>query len=106
MPVYNCAAGKKIQLTIKQLLDMGIHGICKEVPMEHMVWRAGGGVTTSKSLNLLRLVFYQLLPSTLLDTVLKLRKQQPRLVKDVIGSYSLRLCEKFHFNHEINIQQC
>lgn len=46
--------------------------------MEHMVWVAGGGVTLSKSLNLIRLVFYQIIPAILIDALLKFKKQRPR----------------------------
>jgi hypothetical protein len=76
--VYNCASSDYISLTIEQLLDIGITGICKELPMEHMIWQAGGGVTLWKSLNLLRLFFYQVIPAVFLDMGLKMKNQKPR----------------------------
>lgn len=77
-PVYNCAVGDKRKLTIKILLDIGIHGVCYELPMEHQVWQAGGGVTTSKGLNFIRLLFYQILPAIFLDMLLKFKGQKPK----------------------------
>lgn len=60
------------------MLDIGIHGVCREISMEHMVWQAGGGVTLSKSLNFVRLMIYQVIPAIFLDLGLKFRNRKPR----------------------------
>jgi hypothetical protein len=78
LPVYNCAAGKKCQITIQQMLDIGIHGIVQETAMEHMIWKADGGVTLNKINNFVRVVFFQIIPAIILDFGLNLKKQKPR----------------------------
>lgn len=78
LPVYNGAAGKFFKMTIKQMLDIGINGICEELPMQHMILLPSGGVTLCKSLNLVRLFFYQAIPALFLDMILKFKKKKPR----------------------------
>lgn len=78
LPVYNGAAGKYFKMTIKQMLDIGINGLCEEIPMQHMIMIPSGGVTLSKSLNLIRLFFYQAIPALFLDMILTLKKKKPR----------------------------
>lgn len=78
LPVYNSAAGNRFKVTIKQLLDMGIHGVCEEFPMERMILLPFGGVTVCKPLNFVRLMIYQILPAILIDFGMKFGKQKPR----------------------------
>lgn len=89
LPVYNCAAGKKFTLTLKQMLDIGISAVCKETAMEHMVWKAGGGVTLCKPYNFIRLFYTQIIPSIILDFGLKLRNENPKSVCSEFESFKL-----------------
>lgn len=60
------------------MLDIGIHGGCREIPMEHMIWKPDGGVTLNKSYNYVCLILTQILPATILDFGLQLKKKKPR----------------------------
>jgi hypothetical protein len=80
-PVYNCASGDKVKMTIKQILDMGISGVCMQVPMGKMLFIPSGGVTLCKPYNLIRLFFLQLIPSMLCDIAFKYKGEKFRLMK-------------------------
>jgi hypothetical protein len=80
-PVYNCASGEKTKMTIKQILDMGISGICEQIPIGKMMFVPSGGVTTCKQYNLIRLFFLQLIPSWLADAAFKYKGISFRLMK-------------------------
>jgi hypothetical protein len=64
-------------VTIKQLLDIGITGICHEFPLEKMIWKPNGGVTTCKPYNFIRLVLFQLILAFIIDCGLKAKNQKP-----------------------------
>jgi hypothetical protein len=76
--VFNCSAGKETTVTIKQVLDIGITGVCGEFPMEKSVWFANGGVTLNKAYNMLRIVLFQLSLAFIIDLGLKVKNQKPR----------------------------
>lgn len=80
-PVYNVSSGELTKITIKQLLDIGISGICSQIPMGKMMLLPSGGVTTSKSYNLIRTFFLQLIPAMLIDIGLKYKGEKFRLLK-------------------------
>lgn len=80
-PVYNCASGDKMKMTIKQILDMGISGICEQIPIGKMLFIPSGGVTLCKQYNLIRLFFLQLIPSWLCDAAFKYKGEKFRLMK-------------------------
>lgn len=65
--------------------------------MEHMVWVAGGNVTLSKTLNFIRLMFYQIIPAVLIDLMLKFKNQRPRWVEcfDCFWG-NQRIMKRFH----------
>lgn len=67
-----------MQMTIQQMLDIGIHGVCQETAMEHMIWLADGGVTLNKTYNFVCAIFFQIMPAIVLDFGLKFQKQKPR----------------------------
>lgn len=78
-PVVNAATSKTITVTINQLLDIGMHGTCEEFPPgDLLVFVQSGGVTLCAIWNLIRCVFYQLIPAMIIDTGLKMRGMQPR----------------------------
>lgn len=89
LEVYNCASGTEFSITIKQLLDIGITGICHEFAMEKNVWVANGGVTLNKPYNMLRIVFFQLSLAVLIDFGLKVKKQKPRWVKKLFKTFQI-----------------
>jgi fatty acyl-CoA reductase len=63
------------------MLEIGIHGICFEIPAVHTIWKADGGVTLSKTWNFIRLIQSQVIPAIILDSMLKLKGKRPRLLK-------------------------
>jgi hypothetical protein len=79
LPVINAATGKKISVTLKQLLDIGISSSCKEFPMGDLsVLPASGGVTLCPIMNYYRIFLYQLIPSMIIDTFLRIKGMRPR----------------------------
>ncbi|KAG5674910.1 hypothetical protein PVAND_004855 [Polypedilum vanderplanki] len=81
-PVMNAACANQFKVTIKQFLDMGIHGICEEFPMgKKMVFLPFGGVTLCKTWNFIRLIFMQLSLAVLVDAILKVKGKRPRIMK-------------------------
>lgn len=80
-PVYNVSSGELTKITIKQLLDIGISGICSQIPMGKMMLLPSGGVTTCKFYNLIRTFFLQIIPAMLTDIGLKYKGETFRLMK-------------------------
>lgn len=79
LPVINAATSKKITVTLKQLLDIGITGTCEEFPMgEFSILPPSGGVTLCPVMNYMRIFFYQLIPAMIIDTILKIQGRRPR----------------------------
>lgn len=79
LPVINAATGKKISVTLKQLLDIGISASCYEFPMgELTVLPPSGGVTLCPVLNFSRCFFYQLIPAMIIDILLKIKGMRPK----------------------------
>jgi hypothetical protein len=75
----NAASANKLKITIKQMLDIGINGLCGEMPIgRKMITPPFGGVTLCKTWNLIRLFFYQLILSTVIDFVLKIKGKRPK----------------------------
>lgn len=72
--MINCASSNQVHVTIKQMLDIGIYGICDEFPMgKKMMMLPSGGVTRNKNWNLIRLFFLQLTPAMIADNLLRLK---------------------------------
>jgi len=76
MPIYNCSSSGFLTLTIKQLLDMGI-SLSQELPMDHFIWVAAGGVTLNKTMNYIKLISFQVLPALAIDAALKFKGHKP-----------------------------
>ncbi|XP_070495781.1 putative fatty acyl-CoA reductase CG5065 [Chironomus tepperi] len=82
LQVINAASAKTITVTINQLLDIGIHGVCEEFPPGKLgIFVQSGGVTLCGIWNLIRCFFYQLIPAMIIDTALKMKGMKPRLMK-------------------------
>lgn len=74
LTVINCASANEVRVTINQLLDMGINGVCEEFPMgKKMLLPPSGGVTLCKTWNLIRLFFLQLIPALIVDNLLRIK---------------------------------
>lgn len=81
LPVYNLSSGDLVKLTIKQLLDIGITGICSQIPIGKMMLLPSGGVTLCKPYNLIRTIFLQLIPAVLSDVALRYKGEKFRVMK-------------------------
>lgn len=77
LDVYNCAALKFIGLF--ELLKYG-RVVTSKHPFKYMLWRPNIFVTSNSSIATLNFYVTQLLPSLILDLVLKLFNQKPRFV--------------------------
>ncbi|XP_070495733.1 putative fatty acyl-CoA reductase CG5065 [Chironomus tepperi] len=81
IPVINSASSKKINITLRQLLDVGMHGTCQEFPLGDLnILPPSGGVTLCTTMNYIRLFIYQLIPAIIIDTALKMKGERPRLL--------------------------
>lgn len=81
LPIYNLSSGELVKLTVKQLLDIGITGICSQVPIGKMMLLPSGGVTLCKPYNLIRTFFLQIIPAVLTDLALRYKGEKFRLMK-------------------------
>lgn len=61
---------------MEQIIDMG-KVLTKEIPLDKMIWAPGGGVTTSRLLNYIKVIFLQLIPAIFLDQILKFTGKKP-----------------------------
>ncbi|CAO1418029.1 unnamed protein product [Diamesa hyperborea] len=80
LTVYNCCTSNQRNATMEQIIDMG-KVLTKEIPLDKMIWAPGGGVTTSRLLNYIKVIFLQLIPAIFLDQILKFTGKKPFLTK-------------------------
>lgn len=78
--IYNCCTGKIIQVTIGDIVNLGLN-ILEKYPHEKILWAPGGGITSWKYINYFRVLFFQLLPAIFIDMLLKLAGKKPMLIK-------------------------
>ena len=59
-----------------QIIDIG-KSLCKEVPLDQMLWMPGGGVTACPFTHNFKFIFTHILPALFIDQIFKLtgRKQ-------------------------------
>lgn len=76
LTVYNCCTSNQRNATMEQIIDMG-KTLTKEIPLDKMIWAPGGGVTTSRLLNYIKVIFLQLIPAIFLDQILKFSGKKP-----------------------------
>ncbi|KAJ8706359.1 hypothetical protein PYW08_010985 [Mythimna loreyi] len=80
IPIYNCCAGNLNTILMGDLIEMSKH-VAKEVPLDNMLWCAGGTVTTNAQYHYVKVLIQHLLPAMLVDTLLWLLGKKPMLVK-------------------------
>jgi hypothetical protein len=73
--VYNCAS---IRVTTYSLAIEQAQRQSSTIPFHDIMWAPGGSLTTSKLVNYLQTIFYQVLPAILVDCILRLKGQQPK----------------------------
>jgi fatty acyl-CoA reductase len=105
IPVINAATSKKINITLRQLLDIGITGTCEEFPLGDLsILPPSGGVTLCPTMNFSRMFFYQLIPSMIIDTILKIKGQRPRLMKIQRKIYEANKALSYFTNNHFDFQ--
>ncbi|XP_052738718.1 fatty acyl-CoA reductase 1 [Bicyclus anynana] len=79
--VYNVSQSHKIKgLSMGEIVEVG-KKIIHEIPLEGMLWYAGGSLTTSKFVYNMKVLLYHLLPAILVDLVLRITGNKPMMVK-------------------------
>lgn len=61
---------------MEQIIDMG-KAIQDETPLDKMLWAPGGGLTTCRYLNYMKVIFLHLLPAILIDVALGFKGHKP-----------------------------
>jgi alcohol-forming fatty acyl-CoA reductase len=72
--VYNCASIRVItySLAISQAKEHS-----PAIPFHEIMWAPGGDLTTSRVVNYLRTIFFQVVPAILVDCILRLKGRKP-----------------------------
>jgi len=90
--VYHITQSNEKRLTWKQALDVCRDIVEHELPFNRILWYPGGSLKKSRFLHNVALVFTQLLPAIIVDTLLVLIGQKPflwRVQKRVIKGYTM-----------------
>ncbi|XP_068621838.1 fatty acyl-CoA reductase 1 [Battus philenor] len=99
VPVYNCCAGDLNNITIGRLLELGVK-VMEEAPLGGMLWRAGGAVTTSKTVYYLKVLLLHLLPALLVDIILWVIGRKPMLVKIQRRIYMANIALRYYITQQ------
>ncbi|XP_045458035.1 fatty acyl-CoA reductase 1-like [Melitaea cinxia] len=79
--IYNCSTSHMKTMTLGEIVDFGKNVAIREIPIEGMLWRAGGSITKSRVAHNFKVYFYHLLPALLVDLVLRITGNKPILFK-------------------------
>ncbi|XP_045770546.1 fatty acyl-CoA reductase 1-like [Maniola jurtina] len=98
-PIYNVCNGQMgYHVTAEEILSIG-HKITDEVPLDNVVWTAGGAITDNKYLYYVYVIMLQLLPAILIDTLLWLLGKKTMLVKIQRRVYVANLAIAYFLTH-------
>ncbi|CAH0712827.1 unnamed protein product, partial [Brenthis ino] len=97
--VYNCSTSHIKTMTMGEVVEFG-RNIVKEIPIEGMLWSAGGCLTTSRLEFNLRVFFLHLLPALLVDMLLWISGNKPMLVKLQRRIYSANLALHYYVTQQ------
>ena len=75
VPVYNCASYSLSTIKIQQIVDIG-KCLTQAIPLEKTIFVPGGNITNNRCINYVKLLFLQLLPALIIDSILSVRGQK------------------------------
>ncbi|XP_075988675.1 putative fatty acyl-CoA reductase CG5065 [Anticarsia gemmatalis] len=99
IPIYNCCAGKLNNITTGELVEMG-RQIYPSMPLNDMLWHVGGDLTTSRTINYIKVILLHLLPAILVDTVLTAIGHKPLLIKVQRRIYIANLALEYYITKQ------
>ncbi|KRT82454.1 hypothetical protein AMK59_3155, partial [Oryctes borbonicus] len=79
--VYNLCAGKELEMTWSEMIEMGRKITIEKVPFDLILWLPGGGMRNSWIVHYFMLVFTQLIPALLVDLIVPFFGYKPFLWK-------------------------
>ncbi|XP_045770535.1 fatty acyl-CoA reductase 1-like [Maniola jurtina] len=97
--VYNCSSSHMKTMTMGEVVDYG-KKIVREIPLEGMLWYAGGSLTTSRLMYYFKVLFFHLLPAVLVDLVLRITGNKPMLVKLQRRIYTANLALHYYVTQQ------
>ncbi|CAO1396740.1 unnamed protein product [Diamesa serratosioi] len=80
LPVYNCCTGALRTTTMDQIIEIG-KSLCKEVPLDQMLWMPGGSVTACPFTHYFKFIFTHILPALFVDLIFKLTGKKQFIMK-------------------------
>jgi len=99
IPVYNCCSSTLKDVTLQQIIDMGMV-LMQEIPLNSIVWVPGGGVTRSRAMHFIKVILFHLLPAFFLDLVLKFSGNKTMLVKLQRRIYIANLALQYYITNQ------
>ncbi|XP_039751755.1 fatty acyl-CoA reductase 1-like [Pararge aegeria] len=92
--VYNCSSSHMKTLTMGEIVDYG-KKIIHEVPLEGMLWFAGGSLTKVWLVYYFKVLLFHLLPAIFVDLMLRITGNKPILVKLQRRIYTANIALKY-----------
>ncbi|KAL0280646.1 UNVERIFIED_CONTAM: hypothetical protein PYX00_001874 [Menopon gallinae] len=80
LPVYNCSSDDVKRITQRETIDLGIY-VTQDVPFNDILWLPSTSVTKCRFNHYILVFFLHFIPALVFDTILKLLKKKPLLVK-------------------------
>ncbi|CAH2056126.1 unnamed protein product, partial [Iphiclides podalirius] len=99
IPIYNCCAGNLNKITMNEVVELG-HRVIRTMPLNGALWRAGGSITTSKTIFYIKVLFLHLLPAILVDLLLWTLGRKPMLIKIQRRIYIANLALRYYLTQQ------
>ncbi|XP_029156038.1 fatty acyl-CoA reductase 1-like [Nylanderia fulva] len=97
--VYNCSGHDVKGINIKHLIELGFK-LAEEVPLENIIWSPGITTTNSRLFYYLVVLIMHILPALFIDSILKLFRARPMLLKLQRKVYCANSALAFFLTHE------
>lgn len=76
LQIYNCCTSDVKPTTFQRVVDMGKE-LAPRYPFNQIIWAPGGDVTSFKTLNYVRVLFYHVLPAIFIDIIFRMAGRRP-----------------------------
>ncbi|XP_013185409.1 putative fatty acyl-CoA reductase CG5065 [Amyelois transitella] len=101
IPIYNCCAGNLNNITMAEMMDIGIK-MAALMPLNDMLWNVGGSITTSKTIHYIKVLLLHCLPALFVDALLWLMGRKPMLLKVQRRIYIANLALQYYITKQWN----
>lgn len=61
---------------MEKIIEVGKE-ITNEVPLDRVLWAPGGGMTSSRLLNFIKVILYHIIPAMIIDQMIKFSGNKP-----------------------------